>query len=236
MLYFTVLDCQFLVSSVSSWGPAGLGVVSGLAVGGAVSEAISARAVRGLRTEVWGLLSARAGVVPVAALSAALDQDCSQCGWLVPPGLKVLLPSNVSSVTTSVCVRMCDCLFKCVCLCACLWGWEGWVLFIFFSWFYLVFLFSVVVLNLCKALWVTPLYEKHHTNKDWFDLIWWAPCPFTCLLVAENQNNSQHNHSQMGLWVILTSCHDFRKEIKSLCCYMLSGTLQDISKPHQITL
>ena len=80
MLYFTVLDCQFLISSVSSWGPAGLGVVSGLAVGVAVSGGRFGPDVRGLRTVVWGLLSARVGVVPVAALSAALDQDRSQCG------------------------------------------------------------------------------------------------------------------------------------------------------------
>ena len=65
---------------------------------------------------------------------------------------------------------VCECVFECicicVCLCACLWRWEGWVLLIFFSWFYLLFLFSVVV-------FATLLYEKRHTNKDWFDLIWW---------------------------------------------------------------
>ena len=52
---------------------------------------------------------------------------------------------------------------------------EGWVLLTFFSWFYLRFLFSVVVFNLCKALWVTLLYEKCHTNKDRFDLIMQRP-------------------------------------------------------------
>ena len=69
----------------------------------------------------------------------------------------VSLPSHVSLVTASVCVgvSMCVCVSACVCmsvcisvyvfvylcLCACLWGCEGWVLLVFFSWFYLLFLF-----------------------------------------------------------------------------------------------
>ena len=83
LLYFTVLDCQFLISSVSSWGPARLGVVSGLAFGGAVPWTVSAQIARGFCTLVWGLLSAWIGVVPVAVLPVALDRDRSQCGW--PP-------------------------------------------------------------------------------------------------------------------------------------------------------
>ena len=78
-------------------------------------------------------------------------------------------------VSLCICVRMCECVFECVCicvcLCACLWGCEGWVLLIFFSWFYLLFLFPVVVFNLCKAIWASLLYEKRHTNKDWLIML-----------------------------------------------------------------
>ena len=94
----------------------------------------------------------------VHMLSKAFE-DCNSCQHLLS------FNSNQTTVVYKmcnlcVCVRMCECVFECVCicvgLCACLWGWEGWVLLIFFSWFYLLFLFSVVIFNLCKAL----LYEK----------------------------------------------------------------------------
>ena len=82
MLYFTVLDGQFfLISSVSSWGPAGQGVVSGPAVRGAVPWAVSAQVAKG--SIPWCGTSCLPGLVSVAVLSAALDQDHSQWGW--PP-------------------------------------------------------------------------------------------------------------------------------------------------------
>ena len=95
---FTVLVCQFLISSVSSWGPARLGVVTGLDGGGAVPWTVSARVARGVCTPVRGLSVWVCGSVCLRAY---------------------------------VCVYECVCI--CVCLCACLWGWEGWVLLIFFS-------------------------------------------------------------------------------------------------------
>ena len=92
---FTILFCQFLISSVSSWGPARLGVVSGLAAGGAVPWAVSARVAGGLCTLVQGLLSAQVGMVSVAALPAALDRDLSQCGW--PPKGSFLRASGLAA-------------------------------------------------------------------------------------------------------------------------------------------
>ena len=82
-------------------------MVSGLAAGGAVPWTAPARVTRGLCTLVWGLLSARVGVVSVAVLPAALDRDLSQCGWpskVASSAPQVSLPSHVSLVTASVCV------------------------------------------------------------------------------------------------------------------------------------
>ena len=97
----------------SSWGPARLGVVSGLAAVGAVPWTVPARVTRGLCTLVWGLLPAQAGVVSVAMLPAAFDRDLSQCGW--PPKVassmqQVLLPNHVSLVTATVCVVVSVCI------------------------------------------------------------------------------------------------------------------------------
>ena len=121
--YFTVLVCQFLISSVSSWGPARLGVVSGLAAGGAVPWTAPAWVTRGLCTLVWGLLSARVGVVSVAVLPAALDQDLSQCGW--PPKGSFLHATGLAArpclFSDSYCMGECEyvCLRAYVCVCLC---------------------------------------------------------------------------------------------------------------------
>ena len=56
---------------------------------------VSARVARGLCTLVWGLLSAPVGVVSVAALTAALDRDLSQCDW--PPKGSFLHASGLSA-------------------------------------------------------------------------------------------------------------------------------------------
>ena len=102
----------------------------------------------------------------------------------VPP---VSQPSHLSLVTASVymgvsvyvsvyvCVSACVCVSVYVFVYAfvhvCVGGRVGFFWFSsldFICWFF----FSVVVFNLRKALWATFLYEKRHTDKDWFDLIW----------------------------------------------------------------
>ena len=125
MIYVTVLDGQFLISSVSSWGPARLGVVSGLATGVAVPWTVSTRVARGLCTLVRGLLSAWVGVISVAALPAALDRDLCQCGWHLKVASsvpQVSLPSHISSVTASVClgVSVWVCVAVCVSVSVCM--------------------------------------------------------------------------------------------------------------------
>ena len=137
---------------------------------GSVPWVVSARMAGGLCTVVWGLLSARVGVVPVAALPAALDRDLSQCGRppkLVSSSPQVSLPSHVSLVTAHVCVcgSVCLCVYVWVCIWVCMYlcmslcisggvgvlGSFNFLLLILLT----VFLISVVVFNLCEALCAT---------------------------------------------------------------------------------
>ena len=86
------------------------------------------------------------GVVSMAVLSAALDCDLCQCGWLpkvASSSPQASVPGHVSlgtaslcvglSVLVCVCVHMCGSVYVFVYLSVYLLGWEGWVLLIFFS-------------------------------------------------------------------------------------------------------
>ena len=90
------------------------------------------------------------GVVGPPKVASSMQQDS--------------LPGHVSLVTATVwmcmsvcvCVHMCECVYECVCLCPCLWGLEGWVLLISFSWLYFaVSLFLLLFFYFCEALWGT---------------------------------------------------------------------------------
>ena len=123
-LDFALFYCFSLsVFRVASWGPARLGAVSGLrwVGGGDVPWTVLAWVAGGLCTLVNGPLSARVGVVSLAALPAALDRDLSQCGWhpnVASSSPHVSVPGHVSLVTASVCVRVSVCV--CVCVRACM--------------------------------------------------------------------------------------------------------------------
>ena len=158
--FFSLLDFS---SSVSSWWPARLGVVSGLAAGGAVPWTVSTRVAKGFCTLVRGLLSAWVGVVSVAALPAAYDRDLSV--WLVPKG-SFFLASGLSAwpcllVAASVCVvwvcvRMCGSVYMSV-------GGLGSFDFLYLIVF-VVFVFLMSVRHfVLLAVWKVPY------KKDWFD-------------------------------------------------------------------
>ena len=139
--------------------------------GGAVLWTAPARVAGGLCTLVWGLLSA--------------GRDClcggAPCGrgpgafsvWSAPQGsfflafgsgARLLSLSDRCSGSELVCLYVRACVRVWVCLSpylsGYLWGWEGWCILS------LLFLASV------RHYVLLLKYERCHTNKIWFVLIW----------------------------------------------------------------
>ena len=132
LLYFTVLDCQFLIS----WWR--------------------------LSLRPWTRIS-RSVVGPAPPKVASSTPQVS-------------LPSHVSVVTANVCVGVSVwvCVWVCMYLCRSLCmsvGVGGLGSFNFLLSIFSRFLLSVVVFNLCKAAWLTVLYEiQIKIDLIWFEL------------------------------------------------------------------
>ena len=169
------------------------------ATGGAVPWTVSAWAATGLCTLVRGLLSARVGGGLCGGNLCGLGPR-SLSLWLAPKG-SFLHASGLAAQPclfrdSCVCVWVCGSACVCVSVCMNVYAFVyvsvhvcGRVLVIFFSWFYLLFLFSVVF-NLCKGLCTTFLNEKCHANKDW--LIDWMLIHFLIKLKCFQCTTSEY--------------------------------------------
>ena len=152
---FYCFSLSFFSSSVSSWGPARLGTVSGLPLGVLSHGRFGPGGQRTLHLSVrppvcngWGCLHGGAICsLGLWSLSVWLAPKASSSPQASVPGHVSLGTASVCvglSVLVCVCVHMCGSVYVFVYLSVYLLGWEGWVLLIFFSWFSLLFLICYV--------------------------------------------------------------------------------------------
>ena len=176
-MHFTLFYCLSLSvfsSSVSSWGAARLGVVSGLLLGVLSHGWFQPGWLEG--SAPWCLPGL--GVVSVAVFPAALDYDLSQCGWspkVASSSPQALVLGHVSLVTASVyvdvsawvyvcmCVTVGVCIWVCMCISLCIsvrvggLGSSDFLFLIFFVFFKCLLLFLIPMRHfMILSVWKLP--------------------------------------------------------------------------------